>query len=308
MGAGLQHNMGHLWGPKAFSEMTKSAINPIYHDASQKLATKISKDRKRKATMKAKEQRRRSKYSKKDDSVNAQKAYSRHTGEIEPDEVTEDVSPETLEGLKQSFYENKVKVTKEEAKDIAQDTVNQGQSDLWRKERKKRLTASMVGSIAKMRDTTKKSNKVKQLLYTTFNGNKATRYGIEMEEVTRNDYVSHQHTNGHPGLKTESVGLVVSTEKPWIAASPDDRVYDPTAVPPFGLAEYKNPYSQKTKTLKEACQSKTFFLQMENKNGKTIFSLKRRHDYYYQIQCQLFCDSKEWCDFVVRTQKELHIE
>lgn len=34
MGAGLQHNMGEAWGPKAFSEMTESPINPVYQSAS----------------------------------------------------------------------------------------------------------------------------------------------------------------------------------------------------------------------------------------------------------------------------------
>ena len=44
-------------------------------------------------------------------------------------------------------------------------------------ERRKRLTASNVGSIAKMRKTTKRSNKVKGLLYSSFRGNVATLYG-----------------------------------------------------------------------------------------------------------------------------------
>ena len=30
---GLQLNEGHMWGPKVFSEMTSSAINPIYKNA-----------------------------------------------------------------------------------------------------------------------------------------------------------------------------------------------------------------------------------------------------------------------------------
>ena len=59
----------------------------------------------------------------------------------------EDVSPETLQELKTSFLNTKVKVTEEEAKDIALNTVTQGQSRLWANERKKRLTASVVGAF-----------------------------------------------------------------------------------------------------------------------------------------------------------------
>lgn len=39
-----------------------------------------------------------------------------------------------------------------------------------------------------------------------------------------------------------------------------------------------------------------------------MYRLKRRHDYYYQIQCQLYCVNREWWDFVLRTDKDLHIQ
>ena len=38
------------------------------------------------------------------------------------------------------------------------------------------------------------------------------------------------------------------------------------------------------------------------------YELKRRHDYYYQIQCQMYCCKREWCDFIVRTNKDVHVE
>ena len=36
--------------------------------------------------------------------------------------------------------------------------------------------------------------------------------------------------------------------------------------------------------------------------------LKRGHDYFYQVQCQLYCTGRAWCDFVVRTNKSIHVE
>ena len=59
-------------------------------------------------------------------------------------------------------------------------------------ERRKRLTASNVGSIAKMRKPTKRSNKVKGLLYSSFGGNVTTLYGITTEETARHDYITYQ--------------------------------------------------------------------------------------------------------------------
>ena len=249
MGAGLQLNLGHDWGPQAFSDMTESEVNPVYQNVAEKSKQKIANDRKRKSTPEAKERRRKSKYSKEDNSVSALKAYNRRDGGIEPEEVMEDISPETLEDLKTSFYSTKVTVTEEEAQNIAANTAAQGQSEEWAKERRKRLTASVVGGILKMKSVTKKSKKVESLLYSKFHGNRATMYGIEKVTEARNDYVKYQQNNGHPCLKTERVGLVVSTKTPWLAASPDDEVYDSSAESPLGLAEYKNPYSVRNMTL-----------------------------------------------------------
>ena len=47
-------------------------------------------------------------------------------------------------------------VTEEEARDIERNTRDQAENEQWLLERKKRITASNVGGIAKMRKTTKK--------------------------------------------------------------------------------------------------------------------------------------------------------
>ena len=157
-----------------------------------------------------------------------------------------------------------------------------------------------------MRRSTKRSKKVESMLYSEFRGSQATRYGTVMEEVSRKEYQTYQQQRGH-NLSTFRTGLVISPDNPWLAASPDDRVHvlDQETFPQWGLVEYKNPYSARHMTLEEACQKISSFCL--EKKGDT-FSLKRRHDYYYQVQCQLYCDDKQWCNFVVRTDKELHVE
>ena len=105
---------------------------------------------------------------------------------------------------------------------------------MWRRERRKRITASVVGGICKMQAKTKRCKKVEALLYSKFQGNQATRYGGDMEPVAREQYVTYQQQNHHPGLTTIKTGLVVSLQTPWLAASPDDQVYDPTTLPPQG--------------------------------------------------------------------------
>ena len=210
--------------------------------------------------------------------------------------------------MKKSYYTTKVSVTKEQADDIEKDTREQSDSELWMLERTKRITASRVGAIVKMKRTTKRSKKVAEILYSKFRGNEATRCGTNMEETARQQYVSYQQQKSHPGLMTQKTGLVVSINNPWLAASPDDKVTDPDAAQLQGIAEYKNPFSAPDLTLSEACDLKTFCLERQEEGGQMTYKLKRRHDYYYQIQCQLYCCNADWCDFVVRTNKDMHIE
>ena len=92
----------------------------------------------------------------------------------------------------------------------------------------------------------------------------------------------------------------MSVSNPWLTASPDGLVYDPLEDPPQGLVEFKNPYAVRDITLQEAAATtKTFCLEL-NSDGK--LQLKRGHDYYYQIQCALFCTTRQWCDLVVLTK------
>ena len=96
--------------------------------------------------------------------------------------VSGDVTEGHLEALKKSFYETQVVVTDEEAVFIAQQTKEQVDSEVWFAERRKRLTAYIVGSIAKLkfRATTKRAKRVESLLYSKFRGNAATHYGQAM--------------------------------------------------------------------------------------------------------------------------------
>ena len=90
----------------------------------------------------------------------------------------------------------------------------------------------------------------------------------------------------------------------WLAATPDGLVHDPSdSQHPTGLLEIKNPYAAKDKDFTEACRTSSFCLEKGNS-----LRLKHQHNYYYQVQCQLYCVDQHWCDFVVRTNKDMYIE
>ena len=103
--------------------------NSVYTEVAQSTAMKAENQRKRKATDESKRRRRESKYSRTDNSVAAKKAYSRHDGDVIPDDVVDDVSEEHLRELKESYYNNKVVVSKQEMERIEQNTKEQSGMD-----------------------------------------------------------------------------------------------------------------------------------------------------------------------------------
>ncbi len=305
MGAGLRQNLGPEWGPEIWRRVTQASPNKVLIDVTASTANSLANDKKRKATDPAKEQRRKSKYLRVDDTPAARKAYDRHDDGISPDDTTADVSPSQLQIMVESYYDRRVKVSEKRVEEIEASTREQSDSDQWRQERRQRITASKVGSIAKMRETTRRSKKVEEILYTNFRGNEATRYGSLNESTATSQYITHQNDNGHPGLTVQQCGLFVSHVSPWLAATPDGLVTDPSCSDNrSGLLEVKNPFGIREETIDGACSNKTFCL--EKKGSK--YQLKRKHGYYYQVQCQLYCTNESWCDFVVRTTKDIHVE
>ena len=105
----------------------------------------------------------------------------------------------------------------------------------------KGITVSWVGGILKMKKTMKRSRKVAEIVYSKFKGTQATLCRVHMEDTARQEYVMYQNLKGHVGLTTHRVSLVISTDNPWLATSPDDKVCDPKAAQSLGVAEYKNP-------------------------------------------------------------------
>ena len=167
-------------------------------------------------------------------------------------------------------------ITEERRREIERSTRGQAESEQWMVERRKRLTASKVGSIAKMRKTTKRSSKVKIYCIVVLEAMKPL--GTAWQLRRKQD-------------KTISLTLFVSLIDPWLAVSPDGIICDPRdSAHILGVVEIRCPFG---KMLAEACQTATFCLE----DTQNKYTLKHRHDYYYQIQCQLYCVDCNWCDF-----------
>ena len=163
------------------------------------------------------------------------------------------------------YYHANVKVSEAKREELQLKTAGQGNCDIslqvWLAERRKRLTASNVGCIAKRRATTKVNSTIKMLLYSKFEGNTATKWDILLEESTYGKYLEEKR-KASPDITTCQSGLVISLDNPWLAASLDGLVYDPTENSSHGIVELKNPYATRNNILHEATITKKSFLKL----------------------------------------------
>ena len=88
-------------------------------------------------------------------------------------------------------------------------------------------------------------------------------------------------------------GLIINPKCPWLGCTPDRKVFDISAreqgLNPIGLLEIKVP--------KEGLVDFSNVIYINTDPITNELTLKRNHDYYYQIQCQLALTGIQWCAF-----------
>ena len=145
-------------------------------------------------------------------------------------------------------------------REIEQSTRDQSLSSLWYSVRRYRITASYFGHVYRRKPTTSPQSLVLQILGAKPFTSAATEWGKRNEAVALEQYKKQQNDCGHYGLFYSSSGFVVSENYPYLGASPDAVVHDPSDVNPFGLAEVKCPYSFCNQTPFEAATNRGFFV------------------------------------------------
>ena len=119
------------------------------------------------------------------------------------------------------------------------------------------------------------------------------RQGLALEPVAAKAYAEslQNKVNLYP------CGVVISLWSPWIAASPDRKVYNPKRFPAFGLLEIKCPQVSSDLEVPYLVRDETGTMK-----------LKRNHNYYYQVLAHLAVTGLDWCDFFVWCPNDHHSE
>ena len=86
--------------------------------------------------------------------------------------------------------------------------------------------------------------------------------------------------------------------------------YDPTNLAePYGFIESKCPFTHRNVSVRDASMDKNFCCKIvADDNGKEIITIRREHPYFCQVQGQMGTGKRSWCDFVIWTSVDIHIE
>ena len=194
---------------------------------------------------------------------------------------------------------SKIFVTAEEAVNCEVATREQANCKQWFHFRTGRITASLVKRVCRTSTENPSKSLIKDICYPIGKkfSSKATEWGCEHEKKACCQYATKM-SKTHTNFEVKDVGFVISTKHPYIGASPDG-IGSCDCCGEF-LIEIKCPYCKRDSEISDSIDC----LQTVNNN----LELRRTHQYYYQVQCQLLVTMKEFCDFVVWTNEDMLIE
>ena len=131
---------------------------------------------------------------------------------------------------------------------------------------------------------------------------KSMAHGKENEKVARSIY-SNKVQKKVSAFTVFDAGISVNPEFPFVGATPDGRVHDPSENPTYGQVEIKCPFSKRSdKTIQEALDRN---FHLENRNGSFSFKVDHSSGYYCHVQGQLALTGLTWCEFFVYFQIQM---
>ncbi len=180
-------------------------------------------------------------------------------------------------------------VSKSESEALEKETRQQSINNIWHCVRSPRLTSSSFKRVySRKADYEQLATSMlrKKTMQT-----KAMKRGLELEPVAAAQYTEVT------GNQVYMCGFVINPNAAHLGTSPDRKVLQRGYNKSYGLLEVKCP-DQYSYT---GCQ----YLQ---KHSNDSYSLKRNHEYYYQVIGQMGITGMPWCDFFVKCDNDYHLE
>ena len=99
---------------------------------------------------------------------------------------------------------------------------------------------------------------------------------------------------------------MIDNDTPSLACSPDGLVDIPREE--GSIVEFKCPYTTAKEGLDPVSAVKTLKTFFCKASVEGNLELKRRHDYFYQVQGTMAITERSWCDFVAWSPKGMSVE
>ena len=223
-------------------------------------------------------------------------SYGCLTTTVESCGSKKDVPCTQQQHLINKLYQNHVCLSSQAYAKLEASTRAQSHSERWHHERKLRITASIMKEVCHRKATTTCEAFVRKKLAPKSIDTPAVCYGKHHEAIAIKAYVDYQNKEGI-AVQVNSCGLSVDPTMPWLAASPDAFVVDPTQEHQMmGCLEVKCPYVCERRKFSAACKDVPGFCLVLKNNA---MSWSKPHAYFYQVQTQMHATHLVWCDFVV---------
>lgn len=214
----------------------------------------------------------------------------------------------TLDELRQIGRQIVLKLSEDVVTDIEMRTRHQRESDLWRWLRIGRITASVLKEAVNTSNVAPPPKKtlIKKIChpYLSMIDSPALAYGRRNEVHARRKL--EKLLKDHQGLVISDSGLFISSTKPFLAASPD--VKGSCKCCGKFVVELKCPYRLDSRSLldeqlciKDLCNKPNSFVKI---NSDDSISMATTHQYYYQLQAQIFLSNSDFGLFMIWSKKE----
>ena len=181
-------------------------------------------------------------------------------------------------------------ISDEQIEDIECATRGQSENKFWCELHKFKITASNFGKV--MKCSKSPDGILKSMLYAQPKSKYLT-YGKENEHIAIEAYSTYKKEQGNE-VTVKEVGLMISKDHPGYGASLDGLVFDVQKAEQGGL-ECKCPLSKAGQSIDEAVADPKFYLNKE----AGVIKLHQKHNYFIQVQGQMFVTGLKWVDFVV---------
>lgn len=221
-----------------------------------------------------------------------------HELEVETDEDENIISP--IKNHPASLHDiltkaesiiNKNCVDDEKVKEIEEDTRDQSKSNKWYAHRHPRITASKC-KRALLKDTTSPTKAMREILsYNNSYQSEHMKDGIKSESDIINHYTRQT------GNTVQQCGFFVSKANPFLGATPDGLVNRD------GSVEVKKIHLRNGETLESALLR----MNIVKRAGDDLL-INENHQYYYQMQQQLYFTERNWVDFVASDGNALFVK